>query len=176
MKIRRTQIRRITEDLLNGQRVEGPPVNVEKILHDMKIQLRIQPGPEDISGFLVKTGTQPAIIGVNSSHHRNRQRFTMAHELGHMLLHDFTEVHVDRAFLVKLRNAESSKGEDWEEIEANLFAAELLMPKRFLERDLAETKTLDLHDEESLKRLAQHYAVSPQALTVRLGYLGFPIE
>jgi IrrE N-terminal-like domain len=55
-------------------------------------------------------------------------------------------VHLDEgraAFTVNLRSSESSKGEDNDEREANLFAAELLMPAKFLREDL-EGEELDL--------------------------------
>jgi Zn-dependent peptidase ImmA (M78 family) len=71
------------------------------------------------------------------------QRFTIAHELGHLLLHDGIEVRVDKHFRVNLRSSESSKAEDVEEI---AFAAELLMPRDFLLRD-ARKLTLDIEDE-----------------------------
>ena len=48
-------------------------------------------------------------------------------------------VHLDSgraAFMIDLRDSESSKGEDNDEREANLFAAELLMPVKFLKEDL----------------------------------------
>jgi len=60
------------------------------------------------------------------------------------------------------------------EREANLFAAELLMPARFLRADERIAK-LDLLDEEAtglLKEVADEYGVSVQALTYRLANLG----
>jgi Zn-dependent peptidase ImmA (M78 family) len=68
--------------------------------------------------------------------------------LGHLLLHDQEELHVDRAFpTVRLRDDVSSKGVDDAEKEANLFAAELLMPHELLQSDLAGRTPLDLYDE-----------------------------
>jgi len=67
----------------------------------------------------------------------------------------------------------SGKGIDVEEKEANLFAAELLMPASFIEQDLANLETLDLLDDEGLKILADKYKVSTTALTFRLAYLKY---
>jgi Zn-dependent peptidase ImmA (M78 family) len=113
------------------------------------------------------------IIGANRSHHPHRQRFTIAHELGHFLLHEGQTVYLDEKLTVNLRSPESSKGEDVDEREANLFAAELLMPAAFLNRDL-RGKTVDvIGDDAFLERLAKKYNVSVQALTFRLANLGY---
>ncbi len=75
---------------------------------------------------------------------------------------------------ISLRDGDSSKGTETEEIEANIFAAELLMPVEFLRKDIASSK---INDEESLKkalgRLAKKYEVSNEALTYRLVNLGY---
>ena len=57
------------------------------------------------------------------------------------------------------------------ELEANAFAAALLMPEPFLRDDL-QRRTYDMFDESAVKRLAQKYQVSVQALTIRLMELG----
>jgi Zn-dependent peptidase ImmA (M78 family) len=82
-------------------------------------------------------------------------------------------VHVDRRYEIQRRDNKSKEGTDNDEKEANLFAAELLMPEEFLHRDLAELGGIDLADETELKKLAVRYQVSPQALAFRLAYLGY---
>jgi len=78
-----------------------------------------------------------------------------------------------QAFTINLRDPQSAKGEDNDEREANLFAAEFLMPAKFLTDDL-KGKTLDLlGDSEFLVKLAKKYKVSVQALTFRLANLGY---
>lgn len=76
-------------------------------------------------------------------------------------------------FQVKLRNEDSSKGINVEEKEANLFAAEILLPQSFLKKHLKSVETLNLLDEEELRLMAGLYKVSTQALTFRLAYLGY---
>jgi Zn-dependent peptidase ImmA (M78 family) len=83
------------------------------------------------------------VIGVNPAHHLNRQRFTIAHELGHYFLHEGLEEHVDQNFRVEWRNADTSRAVNWQKIQANRFAAELLMPTSFLEDDLNELQTIE---------------------------------
>ena len=77
------------------------------------------------------------------------------HELGHFLLHEFDDIHVDRQFKVWLRSDASGEGADLEENEANLFAAELLMPERFLVKDVEKIGTVDLLEEGVLGKLAE---------------------
>jgi Zn-dependent peptidase ImmA (M78 family) len=75
-----------------------------------------------------------------------------------------------------LRNQASSEGTDDEEKEANLFAAELLMPAKFIERDILEIGTFDIFNESGIEDLAARYGVSIQAMTFRLAYLGYNQE
>ena len=74
----------------------------------------------------------------------------------------------NRAFEVKLKDEDSSTGADSDEREANLFAAELLMPASFLKEDLANLDTLDLFRQDVLKPLARKCGVSTEAFTFRL--------
>jgi Zn-dependent peptidase ImmA (M78 family) len=175
--VRRKHVRTVVEALLKGQQVRSPSVPVEEIASDLGIEVVRKEAPDDLSGFLLRNPAGgKAVIGVNPAHHPNRQRFTIAHEIGHFLLHEGEQMHVDRAnfsFKVMLRDAKSSEGTDVEEKEANLFAAELLMPARFLERDIADMKSMTLLDEAAIGALAAKYEVSTQALTFRLAYLGF---
>lgn len=173
--VRRRHIRVAVENLLKTYHVRSAPVPVEVIAKKMGIEVVRKEPEDDLSGCLVRDSKhKKVVIGVNPTHHRKRQRFTIAHELGHFLLHEEEQVHVDGGefgIQVKLRDSKSSEGTDRDEKEANLFAAELLMPTQFLERDLAH-KSFALLDEEAIGSLAAKYDVSTQALTFRLAYLG----
>ena len=110
------------------------------------------------------------VIAVNPAHHPNRQRFTIAHELGHFFFHAGIEEHVDKDFRVSWRRtADSPPGVDWQEITANRFAAELLMPTRFLTSDLDTIRNID---KRAVTLLALRYKVSPEAMKIRLSNLG----
>lgn len=76
---------------------------------------------------------------------------------------------MDRDFRLHWRNSNSSKGIDWEEIEANRFAASLLMPESLLRGDLARFMQLDL---KAIQKLADLYHVSRTAMQYRLINLG----
>jgi Zn-dependent peptidase ImmA (M78 family) len=158
--------------LIQENKLSEAPVDVEVIATSLKIEVRKTPAEDDLSGFLLKQTNGTVVIGVNSLHHPNRQRFTIGHEIGHFLLHHHEQVHVDRSVL-KLRDANSSKGENEEEIEANRFAAELLMPYKFLEQDLVKYAANGSLDDRGMAQLAARYRVSVQAMTNRLISLGF---
>jgi Zn-dependent peptidase ImmA (M78 family) len=144
---------------------------VERIAAGQGIRVQTSPLPDQLSGLLYREkGAQHAIIGVNSLHATVRQRFTIAHELGHFLLHK-DEVHVDRGYSMRFRSIRSATAEDRAEIEANQFAAELLMPEAFI-RKAWKTHAFALDDEYSLSEMARRFQVSPQALTYRLTNLG----
>jgi len=147
-------------------------VPVEKIAKAQGARIFYQSLDNDMSGFLYRDKAQ-AVIGVNTHHAPVRQNFTTAHELGHLLLHDQEQLHVDHGFRVRLRDDMSSQGTDEAEREANLFAASLLMPKEFIEADLASEDYFDLLDDGFLQNLARKYGVSAQALVNRLKNLGY---
>ena len=135
----------------------------------MGAQIRFSPFDEELSGMIfVKDGVP--VIGVNSLHHPNRQRFTIAHELGHLELHREeigSTVHVDKSFNVLMRNAVSATGKDKLEREANQFAAELLMPQSAISDALAG-KEFDIDDTAPVEALAKKLRVSRQALETRI--------
>lgn len=149
------------------------PVPVWELARAQGARIALESLDGDLSGFLYRDSSQ-TVIGVNTQHASVRQNFTIAHELGHMLLHDQEQLHLDRSFTtMRLRDDVSSQGVDEDEIEANLFAAELLMPDTFLRRDLSGRRTIDLYDEDVIPEMARKYGVSVQALTIRLQYLGY---
>lgn len=153
-------IRREAQRVLDQMKINRPPVPVEKIAAALGATIKYAPYEGEIAGMLVRSNGE-IVIGVNSLHHPNRQRFTIAHELGHLLLHK-EDVHIDRAF----RNAVSSQAIDPNEIEANRFAAELLMPFSMIND--ADISQIDVEDESALRELAQKFMVSLQAMTFRV--------
>ena len=173
MSIRRKHIRELVRNVLDRAGCRQAPVDVEKVAQQQNAIVHRQAVDDDFSGYLFRdVRHSSAVIGVNSKHHPNRQRFTIAHELGHYLLHAGNEVHVDRQFVVMRRDQRSSEGTDVHEMEANLFAAELLMPEEFLEQE-EDLGSIDFLDEDVIAKLAKKYRVSQQAMTIRLTGLGY---
>jgi Zn-dependent peptidase ImmA (M78 family) len=162
-------VERTADDLLRRSGVVGPAVPVAELIATQGIQLLYPNLGKDASGVLVRKDGS-TVIGVNRAHAKTRQRFTAAHELGHALLHAGTDVHHDASFQVNLRSDLSSQGIDPEEIEANHFAACLLMPRSFLEAD-PMAFYVDAEDATAVATLARSYGVSAHAMSLRLARL-----
>lgn len=169
---RKSLARRKAQNELAAARVRKPPVPIEDIAESHGLEIRYEHTDEDVSGALYVESDE-GVIGVNAGHHPNRQRFTIAHELGHYLLHAKAHakhiVFLDKRFMWN-RDNESSLATKAEEIEANQFAAELLVPLNMLKKDV-ESGQYNVEDDEDLARLAKRYRVSLQALTFRLQML-----
>jgi Zn-dependent peptidase ImmA (M78 family) len=157
------------QQLLARLGIQTIPTPVEKIAKSLGAHIRFSPLDDELSGMIFIKDKIP-IIGVNSLHHPNRQRFTIAHELGHLELHRemiTSAVHVDKNFPVLMRDPKSATGTEEIEIQANQFAAELLMPRILLDQALAG-KPFDIDDDKPLEELAKKFRVSKQALEYRI--------
>lgn len=108
---------------------------------------------------------EAGLIVVESEHHTHRRRFTIAHEIGHYVMHyragqgaayygDTPETLEDHLAL---------------EGEANTFAAELLMP-------LEQVEAMYPFEKGDPVKMARHFQVSPEAMERRLRRLGLPVR
>ena len=175
--MRRNDIERAAQKLLEANEVTRAPIPVQELANTLNIDVRYSEASEDVSGALIRDADS-AVIAVNSAQHENRQRFTIAHELGHFLLHRGTKLHFDDDFRIDYRNATSSDATKKEEIEANGFAAALLMPERILTRDWKRLAPDNKTTPDAVHTLATRYRVSQRAMELRLVNLGFisPVE
>jgi Zn-dependent peptidase ImmA (M78 family) len=172
MAIQRKKIQALVRELLAINRVKHAPVPVRKVAKSQGARIVLDALEADLSGFLFRDQNE-AIIGVNTHQARVRQNFTIAHELGHLLLHDrqHEQLHVDRKFSVRLRSVVSSRGIDEAEMEANYFAAELLMPADFIEADVQSL--MDDNADLAIQKLSEKYNVSREAMSIRLSALNY---
>ena len=142
------------------------PVPIEAIAQARGIHVRYVPYDGDMKGLLLwEDGA--LVIGVNARFDATCQRFTLAHELAHIELHHHSGIHIDRAFPMPLKLASSTQNVHHYEIEANMIAAEVLVPSILLEADL-RGQSIDYLDDTFLRSLAARYKVSVQTLLFRL--------
>jgi Zn-dependent peptidase ImmA (M78 family) len=145
------------------------PVNLHALARQLGIEVRHTPLDDELSGYIHKDDGRWRIV-VNALHADTRQRFTLAHEIGHYMLHRHHMAHGtnDTRQYRPRTDSEfySSAIERRHEREANQFAAGLLMPKNLVATARRETGVNDP------SRLARLFGVSPAAMEIRMDNLG----
>ncbi len=155
------------EDILKVAKDEGyyeeDSLNIEKLIakiDDIRVKYEDMDGGKSGSLYF-DDGIW--VITINNKHHISRQRFTLAHELGHYILHkEKNSLFEDTTFF---------RGGSMDSIEytANEFAAKILMPEDRV-RALIDSGIRDL------VTLANKFTVSSSAMKYRLEELGYRIK
>lgn len=131
-----------------------------------------------LSGLMVARATGSVVL-VNATDILTRRRFTMAHELGHHLLHrPRVQFGMLRYDLAAEDGGHLSEGALQRiEEEADLFAANMLMPEQWVRAwFISQQNDWDLSPGLAGSRLATLLLVSRQAATKRLAALGLTSE
>lgn len=161
---RLTAIRQLASDLLAKHQVTRPPVEVEDIAIKEGFEVHRGELSPEMSGALYRDRGR-VVIAVNKIHAPSRQRFTIAHECGHAILHPGQDLHLDRVIAFRRSDLPSDRAE----AEANEFAASLLMPEEFLREMVNEFELTTLQSPDNrIKVLADDFGVSRAAMTFRL--------
>lgn len=174
-QLTRQEIEQRVNDLLAEHGVDSVPVPVEVIARQRGLPIVEVEMEAGVSGALIRSGSVQG-IAVNASQAPVRKRFTIAHELAHFVLDHVDKDHLDWQFTVIRRDGRSSEAEDDQEIAANSFAANLLMPKQYLRQDVEAHVRFDGEiqlDDSDVLLLAKKYKVSGDAMRYRLQNLGF---
>jgi len=153
-KARVGSARNLARDLIKKCKIKETPVSLRAIIGCLQTthDLGVYPCAnfsDKLSGILVTIEDETSRrdeIHFNQNHSWHRRRFSIAHEIGHLL---FNTSHTDT---VDFYNSQST-----DETEANQFASELLMPLAFLKADLKKGHT-------TVKDLAWKYIVSEEAM------------
>ncbi|HSD81210.1 MAG TPA: ImmA/IrrE family metallo-endopeptidase [Solirubrobacteraceae bacterium] len=115
--------------------------------------------PEDVAGACYRDG-DGAVLWVNGRQGRPRQRFTLAHELGHAWCRHEGRLEVDTFEALSGRTTSPL------EVQANSFAAEFLLPRAGMRDLVTGQPTLD-----EVVVIAAHYGVSAIVVVYRLKQL-----
>ncbi len=153
------QARRIRAKLESNQR----DIDIKQVAESQGIRVYEEDFSGDTISGLMLRDEKGYIIAVNKGHADTRKRFTIAHELGHFLLHKQENLHYDlqqngKEVFFRADGIISSH-----EREANHFAAELLMPEDMIREDF--------QDNPDINKLANIYKVSESAMMYRLSNL-----
>ena len=143
----------------------GWPVSVDPIAKDLGIPVKRLSLGSAVSGQLVRDpkrgGVSGFVIYLNSDLPEVRQKFTLAHELAHYVLHrDLIENGVVDDTMYR------SDLSSHLEVQANQMAADIIMPVRLVRRAL--------QSENDPRKLAKMFGVSEQAMKIRLSAMPVP--
>lgn len=151
------------QDILENYLSEFP-VKVGQIAKDLGVKIKISGMHAGISGQ-IKREESGYVIRVNRYELRERQRFTIAHELAHFMLHknliDSSPDGITDNVLYR------SGAPDNTEYEANRLAAEIVMPGFHVKKAFFEDFN-KIPTEEAIENLAERFQVSRSAMEVRL--------
>lgn len=147
------------------------PVNIKEIAKIRGLKVIAHPLGDNVSGLLsIENGI--GTIGYDKNEPPVRQRFTIAHELGHYELHkDKSDLFVDKQFIYRSLNSGDTVERKVMEQEANYFASAILMPSNSLKKEIQKIN-FDLANEQSIENLADMFKVSTTAMSIRISNLG----
>lgn len=145
--------------------IQQPPIKLSQVAGAIGgVRIVSAPLPKGISGEIRPDPESPGsfLIKVNKNDSARRQRFTVAHELAHYLLHrDQIGGGIEDDVLYR------SKLSDAREAQANRLAADLLMPDRLVNEWISKAQALQV--ENIVGFLADKFNVSEAAMKIRLG-------
>lgn len=162
---------REAEHILAAHHPDGTlPIPVDTIVQrlDMKQGRKQHDGPE--VGFAIRSALGDRVLGVNVTHGRGRQRFALAHVLGHALMdeRDLILCHAVRAASGLPAGSTATMAQ---ERAANRFAAELLMPEVAIMREVSAwlgDRPAGTDRERLVNDLHKLFAVPAEAMAFRL--------
>jgi Zn-dependent peptidase ImmA (M78 family) len=173
MTMTHEEVEERAEQVLRKTDTYREPVPIEVLAHRLNLTTEAAALGQDVSGLLVAADERGA-IAYNSTHSHVRQRFTVAHEIAHFVLHlkknRRSQLFIDRYVVFRPDDIPVARS-DREEVQANLFGAALLMPAGLVRQEISK-HDLDLDDEDALIFLAKRFQVSTATMTKRLINLG----
>ena len=142
------------------------PVKLTELAMALGVSVRRSFLDDSMSGMLERLPAGDYRITVNATHRITRQRFTIAHELGHFMLHRHLVgdgIDDNKAYRSTQEGLyhNTSIGPK-QETEANRFAANILMPRQVLDAEKSK-------EGATVSSLARLFEVSKQTMSIRLG-------
>lgn len=140
------------------------PVKLNAIADHLGIPVYLSTLKPKISGLIEPDESSSSKFRIKLNRHETaeRQRFTLAHEIAHFLLHR-SLIGAGVVDDTMYRSGLSSR----REVEANRLAADLCMPRELIDKHRRELKHLDA--DELVVEMARRFRVSKPAMHIRLG-------
>ncbi|MYG52379.1 MAG: ImmA/IrrE family metallo-endopeptidase [Rhodospirillaceae bacterium] len=139
------------------------PVKLGAMARELGIIVKLSTLKPGISGHIRREENGQYVIRINRHESRERQRYTLAHEISHFLLH---RSEIDRLGEIEDNVLYRSGASEQKEYEANRLAADLVMPHNVVRSKLEECGPLA--SEEVIDFMAEVFQVSKAAMEVRL--------
>jgi Zn-dependent peptidase ImmA (M78 family) len=137
------------------------PVKVGALAAALGLRVVLASLPMNISG-LIQPDDQGFVVKINRFESKERQRFTIAHEIAHYLIHR-DRINAGIVDSVLYRSKLSSRME----AEANRLAADIVMPSDAV--NAAMQNYGNTVGENGIAELAEQFGVSKQAMAIRVG-------
>jgi Zn-dependent peptidase ImmA (M78 family) len=132
IKPRTGYVRAYARTLLKRHGIDAPPVDLRLLTQKEGLEYQeVDYFPDDVDALIIRMDGR-TVAAVNGNQSPARRRFSLAHELAHFFLHEDRSV---LEFGMSIDNGPSNACEDPSstyEVEANIFASELLIPLAWL--------------------------------------------
>ena len=150
--------RNMARKVLKDYKLSEVPTNLTVIFQGLHLKYIELNDASEIDGAILEIEGKPAIAVLNRARPLQRQRFTLAHDLGHIFLEHIRRDIYDPEEIRESDLQSSGKTKPPKELEADAFAAELLVPYEHLKKYTADMNNVD--------KLAGIFLVSKQAMTL----------
>jgi len=161
--------RNMAKKVIKDYKLANVPTDLKAIFASLGLKYIELDDPNDIDGAIIEIENKPSIAVLNRAKAIQRQRFTLAHELGHIFLNHKQRDIYNPEF--EREEAEQEEGGRYEqermshkkpptEIEADVFAAELLIPFEQLKKYEKEMNNVE--------KMAEIFVVSKQAMALAI--------
>lgn len=154
------------------------PIDLEQVIADRGIELRYEDLDPHVYGMFLRRGARELIVVDTAKQGVLRRRFTLAHDLGHAVLMKqdgyVLDVFGTRDVLPVPQGDRIGTVAD--DVEADAFALELLMPEHIVQEMMGAFEATRLPTSEDVQSCAHHFEVSSMTMAIRLNQLGYALN
>jgi|WetSurSiteA1Bulk_404760.scaffolds.fasta_scaffold20829_2 Zn-dependent peptidase ImmA (M78 family) len=153
-----TLARNMARKVIKDHKLIEVPIDLNKVFQKLRLKYIELNDPEGIDGAIIEIENKPAIAYLNIAKPIPRQRFTLAHELGHIFLKHSKRDLYDAEEVREIGEKLTDQSKPPKEKEADAFASELLVPHDKLKKYEADINNID--------KLVGIFHVSKEAMTI----------